>query len=308
MGRTILLNRFQHCAAGFILAFSLLCASPAFACPAIGGLIDFNCDQHLSIGVIGDSITYGIGDKKSSSTRGGYPQRLQKLIGEAEVVKIAKPGATAQALLRFVRKPANLEKIAAGFDYAIVLVGVNNYWIRTPPVAVARQVKRITLLLRSYGAQVFVGRLIPNRRAFQKPFVEEVNDALTHEFSNLISFEVINTELDLTFDGLHPDPSGYTKMANVISNFISSTGQMIASSSRPDSDDDGVYDLFERTKYLTDQNLADTDGDSLSDGAELFTYGTNPLSADTDSDGLTDSAEIAGGTDPNVPTILPAGV
>ncbi len=58
-----------------------------------------------------------------------------------------------------------------------------------------------------------------------------------------------------------------------------------------DPDHDGLTNQQEYT-LSTKPNVADTDGDGLSDGAEVNTHHTNPLAVDTDGDGLSDGAEV----------------
>src|SRR5690349_5055312 len=71
----------------------------------------------------------------------------------------------------------------------------------------------------------------------------------------------------------------------------------------PDTDNDGLKDGDEITKYLTDPLKADTDGDGLKDGQEVngvtingITSHSDPLKADTDGDGLDDGTEVNGWT------------
>ncbi|MDB4491773.1 hypothetical protein N9260_02010 [bacterium] len=97
----------------------------------------------------------------------------------------------------------------------------------------------------------------------------------------------------------------------------------------PDSDDDGLEDLWETLQFgnldqtadgdpdedtLTNleefeagtrPTSSDTDRDGLADGAELNEHMTNPLSIDTDSDGVSDGVELAAGSDPTDPASLP---
>lgn len=76
-----------------------------------------------------------------------------------------------------------------------------------------------------------------------------------------------------------------------------------------DSDGDGLNDLFELNKTLTDPNNPDTDGNGISDAdedndndgltnIEEQEAGTNPQYKDTDHDGLNDIDELKQGTDP----------
>lgn len=104
----------------------------------------------------------------------------------------------------------------------------------------------------------------------------------------------------------------------------------------PDSDNDGLEDLWETLQFgnldqtadgdpdedgLTNlkefeagtrPTSSDTDRDGLADGAELSEHMTNPLSIDTDSDGYSDGVELAAGSDPtdseSVPPPPPPGI
>jgi len=104
---------------------------------------------------------------------------------------------------------------------------------------------------------------------------------------------------------------------------------------KPDSDNDGILDIYDKcpgfndnldldkdglpdgcdlsddrdldldgltnsqeTQYGTNQNLADTDSDGLSDYQEIFTYKTNPLIKDTDNGSVSDGQEIINKTNP----------
>jgi hypothetical protein len=65
-----------------------------------------------------------------------------------------------------------------------------------------------------------------------------------------------------------------------------------------DTDEDGLEDYDERTRWGTDPYVADTDGDGLGDGEEVE-LGTSPTLVDTDGGGTGDGAEVLqDGTDP----------
>lgn len=64
-----------------------------------------------------------------------------------------------------------------------------------------------------------------------------------------------------------------------------------------DSDSDGIIDSMEMS-YGTDPFKADTDEDGLSDLDELSKYFTNPKIADTDGDGFSDGDEVKKGFNP----------
>lgn len=60
----------------------------------------------------------------------------------------------------------------------------------------------------------------------------------------------------------------------------------------PDSDGDGLGDIFESIIPGFNPNAADTDGDGLNDKMEYFFSFTNPAISDTDGDGLNDFQEF----------------
>ena len=120
-----------------------------------------------------------------------------------------------------------------------------------------------------------------------------------------LRFDTLNPAL-LSSDGLHPTSAGYDVLGDIARQYIIGDAQTRSEISRPDVDEDGIYDLFERKKFKTSPKIADTDADGLEDGAEVFTYMTDPTNADTDGDGVSDGTEVAEGTDPKSPgSIIP---
>jgi PKD domain/Bacterial TSP3 repeat/Right handed beta helix region len=79
-----------------------------------------------------------------------------------------------------------------------------------------------------------------------------------------------------------------------------------SSSSRTDTDRDGLSNWTEVNRTKTNPRKADTDGDGLSDGAEVNRTKTSPRKVDSDGDGYSDGKEIAAGSDPLDPTSTPA--
>ncbi len=64
------------------------------------------------------------------------------------------------------------------------------------------------------------------------------------------------------------------------------------SSTKVDSDEDGLSDDDEINLFNTDPNNSDSDSDGLTDKEEVTIYQSNPLSQDSDNDGLTDLSEV----------------
>ena len=152
---------------------------------------------------------------------------------------------------------------------------------------VVRNIGRIVELLKtelhtnSSSPLIAVATMIPNARSYQAPYVNEINLLLLRYRSAQLPVYIrfdrnMSTSL-LSHDGLHPNSQGYDHMADVAAKFMTTEAQTLSRRRRPDSDGDGVYDLFERTKYHTKRHDPDTDHDSYSDGEEIFVLHTNPL-------------------------------
>jgi len=69
-----------------------------------------------------------------------------------------------------------------------------------------------------------------------------------------------------------------------------------------DEDGDGLSNLSEFIHH-TDPTDADSDDDGLLDGIEISKYKTDPNKYDTDGDGDSDGIEVEWGTDPLNPKI-----
>ena len=200
----------------------------AYACPTIEGLIDFNCDGELSVLLVGDSITYGVGDDRTlSDSEGGYPARLQEMLPFARVEKLAKPGATAGTLRRYLHTPSWRKVLHHNFDYAIVMVGVNNFWKQSTSKEIVHEIHRIEHYLEGFGSLVAVATLTPNARSYQSPFVENLNVRIERTYTDYVDFYSISSE-HLNSDGLHPNAKGYREMATVAREFIAGRLQEIA--------------------------------------------------------------------------------
>jgi len=57
--------------AAILLALCSNLPTLAFACPAIGGIVDINCDGKIKFAVAGDSIVKGVGNINLTGDKGG---------------------------------------------------------------------------------------------------------------------------------------------------------------------------------------------------------------------------------------------
>ena len=275
------------------LAITCLCAEAAFACPKIGGLIDYNCDQDAKLAFTGDSIVFGVGDT-ANENQGGYVLRTQEAFHAADVVNLGVPGVTSKRLLTGFKR--NLKKKrgitvrkSKDADFVLIQVGVNDYWEGGSPERVITNIKRLVQLLRTelkkdLGIEpvIAICTLTPTLRSFQKPFVDEVNALLLRFSSSSLPVKVRFDNLNSAYiseDGLHPTSSGYDAMAALVDAYIAGDLQTALKKKRVDADADGIYDIFESSRFGTDPTLTDTDGDGVKDGIEVFKRGTDPLDA-----------------------------
>lgn len=270
-------------------AWAVVLAAPsASACPDIDGLADLNCNGQVEVVLFGDSITYGIGD----STKLGYPGRLAQLMPNIVIRNLGKPGektpnGRARASTRFAQFPFA--------DYAIVLEGVNDYFLDERTVSSTRS--NVLAMLRSAnntGAVGMLATLTDIRRDYQRPWVLAVNSAIKP--NTTVDFFALGRGI-IGSDKLHPTGSGYQLMAEYVANVL----RAMSASHRPaDVDGDGIYD-FAEARFNTDPTIADTDGDGVNDGAEIFVYRSNPRAVDSDNDGFSDGFEVQLGSDPASP-------
>lgn len=267
-------------------------ASFSSACPTIGGLIDYNCDKQIKIAITGDSIVRGIGDVDYESE--GYVERLRTSLPEATIENLGVAGITSSRLYRSFKKllqnpDGETSLKSKDADLFIIEVGPNDYWQEENPALTVRNIYRLVKLLRSsIGTDVqtapkfVIATLLPTKRAYQAPFIKQVNALLlarnSEKFSVKIRFDKVSANL-LSEDGLHPAPEGYDAMELLVRRYIKRDLQRIYRKERKDADSDGVFDYFETVRYGTDPANPDSDFDGVSDGTEIFTNLTNPLAA-----------------------------
>lgn len=262
----------------------------ATACPKIGNLIDYNCNQVLKIVITGDSIVKGVGGLPEEE---GYVARLRERLPKAEITDLGVAGVTSFRLLRAFKKLLSQKKEGqtkiktSDADIIVVDVGRNDFYSHGIPSLTVNNIRRLVKFLREHvGSDVqsppyiIVSTLLPTTRRFQQPFIDEVNRLLlklsSKDFKVLVRFDYLSTDY-LSEDGLHPSPEGYIAMGDQLYYVITKPLQKLISSRAKDKDNDGIADYFEVNRYLTNKSHLDTDGDSYSDGSEVFTFGSDPL-------------------------------
>lgn len=271
--------------------FVLFTASLASACPKIGSMVDYNCDQRAKIVFTGDSIVYGRGDL-SRGNSGGFVSNLDQRYPDANIVNMGIPGITSVRLLRGFKK--NLTKKETGTtkiksrntDVFVIMVGVNDWWDRRPPSVVVQNIRRLVKFLRSELSKtgeepfVVVSTLIPTTRSYQKSYVDQINSILLKQRNKNLPVYARGDRLDQRFidqSGVHPSTSGHKVLARIMNKFLVDTVPKLIAPFRPDDDVDGIYDYFETKSFGTNPRLFDTDGDGFSDGEEIFELGSDPL-------------------------------
>lgn len=282
---------------GFVIT-SIFCANilllnQAWACPLIDGLVDMNCDGIVKLSMTGDSIVRGTGDNVGSSENSGWVFRLKEIFPEANIQNVGVPGVKTKELRHlFIKNLVPGEEAYNEMryaDYVIIEVGTNDFFNDKPASFTVSAIKRLVDTLRDFytdtlGATepIFVVAVPPtSRRSFQNPFLKSLASELMKkktQLNVLVRFDKLGQSIISKKDHLHPSPKGYERMAEFISAVILGKLQEQALELRPDTDQDGIYDLFE-SEYGTDPALADTDSDGASDGDEVFVNFTDPLDA-----------------------------
>lgn len=261
----------------------VLTSATAHACPKVGRLIDFNCDGAARIVVLGDSLVAGFGDTVHDN-QGGYVLRAQGRLPEAVISNFGVPGLATRQLLLSIESAFDgsgdplLAEALVKADVVILDLGRNDRWLMGPPAETFRNLKRISALVRkrvlatveTAPLVVTAVLMLPNRGS-QGPWVKELNALIakihTNEAPADLHFDLVSKRL-LSTDQIHPTPKGYTALATTFVRYILQRLPTYQRALRPDLDQDGLYDIFERSRFGTDPTKTDTDGDGVADGAQ----------------------------------------
>lgn len=163
----------------------------------------------------GDSLTFGTGASPGES----YPARLESLIGR-KVISAGVPGeATAEGLARL---PSALED--AKPQLVILCHGGNDFLRKLDDAETANNIRAMVRLARSRGAQVvLVGvpkpGLLPSPADFYPEIAKELG--LPYEDSAL---RKILTDNSLKFDLVHPNATGYARLAEAVAALMKKAG------------------------------------------------------------------------------------
>lgn len=306
-----------------LLSAALLLPLSAAACPQIDGNVDFNCDGIHKVAITGDSLVTGRGDLRFNNN-GGYSLRVGRTLKTSSIQRLGMPGFSSQRVFERIKmrmESTRNNAIKSGLldaDLVIIDMGRNDFFTDVEPGFTVRNIKRLIKYLKrklaqeGHTAPLFaVATLTPTTRGFQRPFVEGVNTLLAEFSSPELPVRLFFNNLDpalISADGIHPTTDGYMALADDTLAYLKDGAVIEALARRPDADRDGIYDAYEKKKFLTNPKLADTDGDTLPDGDEAFTLGTSPTSADTDADGSSDLEELTLGSNPLDPSSTPLPV
>nr|MBP9838857.1 SGNH/GDSL hydrolase family protein [Pseudomonadota bacterium] len=270
-----------------MICLTFIFSKNAAACPDIDGLVDINCDGKLQIITFGDSITRGKNDNENiryPNNVVGYPKRLNRTyLPNATIVNLGEGGEDTGT---GKKRAAQKFRAYTESDYTMILEGTNDYYKSGRTSANTKSnLLSIERSASSTGSKTLISSLTEvnrSRARSQSTWVSAVNNAIKNETE--VNFYSLGRTI-LSSDGLHPNGTGYQKMAEVAYNSLKSQ----SSRARPsDSDNDGLYNWEEVNRRNTDPFNPDSDSDGLTDGAEIFQYFTNPNNPDSDGDGLSD--------------------
>ena len=262
------------------LAFCSI-AQESLACPKVSGLPDFNCDGEIHVVMLGDSLVAGYGDTDHNN-QGGYVLRAQNALPQASIENFGVPGLNTVQLLLNLNKAfrgTSYRALAAALDKADLVVldiGRNDRWFFGLPLQTFRRIKRAESLIKRQVATrvgnaplvVTAVLMLPNRGS-QGPWVLELNQLIEGSDSTQapadLRFDKVSKRL-LSADQIHPTPLGYKALAAVFVSYIKKVYPRHVSALRADTDEDGLYDIFEQSVFGTDPNDPDSDDDGILDG------------------------------------------
>jgi lysophospholipase L1-like esterase len=265
------------------LAISLatfLTPMTSHACPRVSGFPDFNCDGQFVVSVVGDSLVYGTDDTENHG-RGGYVLRAEELLKGATVNSFGYPGITTMALTTKIErsfKRKNHRRLAEGLavsDLIILDVGRNDEWSKTyTETATALKELRAEIEERvsketGYKPLVVTAVLMVTRTLKKAAWISELNRYISGSNSRTAPSDLRFDSVPYQYcgaDRIHPTSKGYEKLAKVLVKYVTVSYPVHVNALRKDRDADGLYDIFESSRFGTDPHNPDTDGDGVLDG------------------------------------------
>jgi lysophospholipase L1-like esterase len=265
-----------------LFAFLAFSSSRCFACPAVGGLPDVNCDGTAQVVVVGDSVVYGVGDVRNGG-KGGYVLRIAQKFPKATFDNRGTPGEEARRVLGVIQDSFNgvgdttFASSLTNADIIILDIGRNDWWKFRPAIVTWRNLKRLRELIQTevnsasgHKPLVVTAQLMGANRTGQGAWILELNKYIAANSKSLtpgdLRFNSVSKKL--LIDRVHPSSLGYDAIAKILYTYLTETLPKHVEIFRQDNDDDGLYDEFEVERYGTSPSNPDTDGDGILDGKD----------------------------------------
>jgi lysophospholipase L1-like esterase len=168
-------------------------------------------------------------------------------------------------------------------DFVILDLGRNDRWLFGEPAVAVRNLKRAQALIKSKvnaltgtSPLVITSVLMLPNRGSQGPWVKALNELIQRTNSKSapadLRFDLVSKRL-LASDQIHPTSKGYTALAQTLVSYLLKIYPKHVVGLRTDTDNDGLYDEFESSRFGTDPTNPDSDGDSILDGKDATPTG-----------------------------------
>jgi lysophospholipase L1-like esterase len=227
------------------LFLATACGLVAAACGGGGGdggfrLEDLNRDGTIFVIAFGDSITRGVGDGDSSRSTpavetAGYPARLQQqlqLLDPGRSIVVQNQGQPGEETSRGVPRLADVLAANPTVDYVILLEGINDLLNDRDPDSILANLRTMVDRVYGAGAQPILGTLTPvccdHANVVPNSDIASLDDRI-HTLGRETSAPVVDFFEGfggLAYDpaagllhqpeGLHPTPTGYDRMTEVV--------------------------------------------------------------------------------------------
>ena len=267
---------------------SLVLIDTSYACPKINNIPDFNCDQKLVVTVLGDSLGSGFGDTKNRNM-GGYVLRAKKKFPNVTFINLSKKGLRTFELKSTIESAFNetdetkvnsYKESLLKSDYVFLDLGRNDRWLFIEPnetlqnlTTISKTIKSEVKKLTGLSPLVITPALMLPNRGSQGPWVKALNALITKtnslEKPADLRFDLVSKRL-LASDQIHPTSKGYDELAKKFITYLRVKLSKKVQKLHPDTDTDGIADIFETLKFNTSPLAIDTDSDGTTDYTEIF--------------------------------------